>query len=53
MKNDTSKGFTSFDDLSGVDPAVESLLGQGQRRQVEAHLPKNRAISQEERARAS
>jgi len=41
MKNDSQKGFTVFDDLPGVDPAVESLLGQGQRRQIESHLPKN------------
>jgi hypothetical protein len=40
MKNDTQQGFTSFKDLPGVDPAVESLLGQGQRRQDESHLPK-------------
>ena len=53
MKNDTSKGMTSFDDLPGVDPAVESLLGQVQRRQVEAHLPKNeRSRIKKERERA-
>ncbi len=53
MKNDTPKGMTSFNDLSGVDPAVESLLGQVQRRQVEAHLPKNeRARKKKERERA-
>jgi hypothetical protein len=34
------QGFTGFDDLKGVDPAVESLLGQGQRYQIESHLPK-------------
>jgi hypothetical protein len=53
MKNDTPKGMTSFNDLSGVDPAVESLLGQVQRRQVEAHLPKNeRSRKKKERERA-
>ncbi len=53
MKNAAQQGFTSFDDLPGVDPAVESLLGQGQRRQVEAHLPKNeRSRKKKERERA-
>ena len=53
MKNATQQGFTSFDDLPGVDPAVESLLGQGQRRQVESHLPKNeRSRKKKERERA-
>ncbi len=53
MKNDTSKGMTSFADLPGVDPAVELLLGQGQRRQVEAHLPKiERSRKKKERERA-
>jgi len=53
MKNNTPIGMTSFNDLSGVDPAVESLLGQVQRRQVEAHLPKNeRSRKKKERERA-
>ncbi len=53
MKNATQQGFTSFEDLPGVDPAVESLLGQGQRRQVESHLPKNeRSRKKKERERA-
>ena len=53
MKNAAQQGFTSFDDLPGVDPAVESLLGQGQRRQVESHLPKNeRSRKKKERERA-
>lgn len=53
MKNDTSKGMTSFTDLSGVDPAVESLLGQGQRRQDEARLPRvERSRKRKERERA-
>ncbi len=52
MKNDSQKGFTVFNDLPGVDPAVESLLGQGQRRQVESHLPKNeRSQKKKERER--
>jgi hypothetical protein len=42
MKKDTQQGFTSFNDLPGVDPAVESLLGQGQRRKEESHLPKEK-----------
>ena len=53
MKNAAQQGFTSFEDLPGVDPAVESLLGQGQRRQVESHLPKNeRSRKKKERERA-
>ncbi len=53
MKNAAQQGFTSFDDLPGVDPAVESLLGQSQRRQVESHLPKNeRSRKKKERERA-
>jgi hypothetical protein len=53
MKNDTSKGMTSFTDLSVIDPAVESLLGQGQRRQDEARLPRTeRSRKKKERERA-
>jgi hypothetical protein len=53
MKNNPQLGLTGFDDLPGVDPAVESLLGQGQRRQVESHLPKNeRSRKKKERERA-
>jgi hypothetical protein len=53
MKNAAQQGFTGFDNLQGVDPAVESLLGQGQRRQVESHLPKNvRSQKKKERDRA-
>ena len=53
MKNASQQGLTGFDDLPAVDPAVESLLGQGQRRQVEAHLPKNeRSQKKKERDRA-
>ncbi len=53
MKNATQQGLTGFDDLPGVDSAVESLLGQGQRRQAEAHLPKNeRTRKKKERERA-
>ena len=52
MKNDTH-GLTSFESLPGMDPAVESLLGQGQRRQIESHLPKNeRSRKKKERERA-
>jgi hypothetical protein len=42
MNNNAQQGFTGFNDLPGVDPAVESLLGQGQRRQAESHLPKEK-----------
>jgi hypothetical protein len=53
MKNATQQGFTGFDDLTGVDPAVESLLGQGERRQDEARLPKaKRSQRKKERERA-
>jgi predicted HicB family RNase H-like nuclease len=53
MKNTNNQGFTGFDDLSGVDPAVESLLDQGQRRNIESHLPKNlRSQRKKERERA-
>jgi hypothetical protein len=53
MKDATRQGFTGFDDLTDVDPAVESLLGQGQRRQEESHLPKNeRSRKKKERERA-
>ena len=52
MKNDTN-GFTSFDNLPGIDPAVESLLDQGQRRQDEARLPRTeRSRKKKERERA-
>ncbi len=53
MKNANEQGFTGFDDLSAVDPAVESLLDQGQRRSVESHLPKTlRTQRKKERERA-
>jgi macrodomain Ter protein organizer (MatP/YcbG family) len=53
MKNNSSKGMTSFDDLPVIDPAVDSILGEVQRRQVEARLPKNeRSRRKKERERA-
>jgi hypothetical protein len=53
MKNDAQKSLTGFDNLPGVDPAVESLLGQGQRRQMESHLPqKERSRKKKEREHA-
>ncbi len=53
MKNTDKEGFTGFENLSGVDPAVESLLNQGQRRNIESHLPKNlRSQRRKERDRA-
>jgi hypothetical protein len=53
MKNINKQGFTGFDDLSVVDPAVESLLDQGQHRNIESHLPKNlRSQRKKERERA-
>lgn len=51
--NRNTKGLTSFEELPGVDPAVESLLGQGQRRQDEARLPRiERSRRKKERERA-
>jgi hypothetical protein len=53
MNNTDKQGFTGFDDLAGIDPAVESLLDQGQRRSLESHLPKNlRSQRKKERERA-
>jgi macrodomain Ter protein organizer (MatP/YcbG family) len=53
MKSDPSKGMTSFDDLPVIDPAVDSILGEVQRRQMEARLPKNeRSRRKKERERA-
>jgi hypothetical protein len=52
MKNDAN-GLTNFDNFPGVDPAVETLLGHVQRRQVESHLPKTeRSRKKKERERA-
>ena len=34
------QGLTAFGNLPTADPAVESLLGQGERRQAEARLPR-------------
>jgi hypothetical protein len=53
MNNTDKQGFTGFDDLAAIDPAVESLLDQGQRRSLESHLPKNlRSQRKKERERA-
>ena len=53
MNKGTQNGFTVFDDLPGIDPAVKSLLGQRQRRQMEAHLPKSeRSRKKKEHERA-
>jgi hypothetical protein len=53
MKSETQKGLTLFENLPSVDPAVESLLGQGQRRQAESHLPRNeQSQKRKERERA-
>jgi hypothetical protein len=53
MKNTNKQSFTGFDDLSIVDPAVESLLNQGQRHSIESHLPRNlRSQRKKERERA-
>ena len=53
MKTETQKGFSTFDNFANVDPAVESLIGQGQRRQTESHLPqKERSRKKKERERA-
>ncbi|GAP09954.1 ribbon-helix-helix protein, copG family [Bellilinea caldifistulae] len=51
--NRNTKGLTSFEELPAVDPAVESLLGQGQRRQDEARLARaERSRKKKERERA-
>ncbi len=53
MKNVIEQGFTGFNALSGVDPAVECLINQGQYRNDESHLPKNlRSQRKKERERA-
>jgi hypothetical protein len=52
MKND-AKGLTNFENFPGVDPAVETLLGHVQRRQMESRLPKTeRSRKKKERERA-
>jgi hypothetical protein len=52
MKNNMN-GLTSFDNLPRIDPAVESLLGQVQHWQVEAHLPRSeRSRKKKQRDRA-
>ena len=53
MNKNMQNSFTRFEDLPEIDPAVESLLWQGQRRQMEAHLPKSeRSRKKKERERA-
>jgi predicted HicB family RNase H-like nuclease len=53
MKNQDKQGFIGFDDLSGIDPVVESLLNQRQRQNFESHLQKNlRSHRKKERERA-
>jgi hypothetical protein len=45
--------LTSFGNFPAADPAVETLLGQGERRQAEARLPKQeRQRKKKERERA-
>ena len=53
MKPEQSN-LTSFGNLPATDPAVESLLGQGERRQAEARMPRQerqRKKKEKERAR--
>lgn len=38
MSKNQPNGLTSFGDLGGIDPAVDSLITQGERRQADAHL---------------
>lgn len=53
MNKNMQNSFTRFEDLPEIDPAVESLLGQGQRRQMEAHLHRGeRSRKKKERERA-
>ena len=53
MNKENQDGFTNFGDLSELDPAVDTLISQGDRRQVEARLPKSeRSRKKKERERA-
>ncbi len=53
MKNAIEQGFTGFDAISGVDPAVKCLVNQGQHRNAESHLQKKlRSQRKKERERA-
>ncbi len=38
MSKNQPNGLTNFGDLGGIDPAVDSLITQGERRQADAHL---------------
>jgi len=52
MKNTDQQGISGFDNLSDVDPAVESLLDQGQCHNIETHLLRNlRSHQNKERER--
>lgn len=45
--------MTRFTNLGGLDPAVNLLIDQGDRRQAEAHFPKvKRSLKKKERERA-
>ena len=38
MSKNQPNGLTNFGDLGGIDPAVDSSIAQGDRRQADAHL---------------
>jgi len=38
MSKEQQNGLTVFGDLGGIDPAVDSLIAQSERRQADAHL---------------
>ena len=38
MSKNQQNGLTDFGDLGGIDPTVDSLIAQGERRQADAHL---------------
>ena len=38
MSKNQPNGLTDFGDLGGIDPTVDSLITQGERRQADAHL---------------
>jgi hypothetical protein len=53
MNDKRRDGLTEFDVFGGLDPAVDSLIERGVRRQAEAHLPgRERKKKARERAKA-
>jgi hypothetical protein len=55
MSADKEEGLTDFRDLGGLDPAVESVLSEGQKRRREAQLPlseRKKKVRQRRKSRA-